>query len=87
MRKPKSYESAENRLLSALSRTNRETLISNMQRVSLSVGDILYHPGDAITFVYFPVTCVISMMTEMKNGTTIEIVTVGNEGILGIAAY
>jgi CRP-like cAMP-binding protein len=27
------------------------------------------------------------MMTEMKNGATIEIATVGNEGMLGIAAY
>jgi CRP-like cAMP-binding protein len=37
--------------------------------------------------VYFPLTCVISMMTEMKNGATIEVATVGNEGMLGIAAY
>jgi CRP-like cAMP-binding protein len=87
LRKAKSHEASENRLLAALSRANREALISNMQRVALSVGDILYHPGDPIAFVYFPVTCVISMMTEMKNGTTIEIATVGNEGILGIAAY
>ena len=44
-------------------------------------------PGGRITSVYFPVTCVISMMTEMKNGVTIEIATVGNEGVLGIPAF
>ena len=87
MRKVKSHETAENRLLAALSKTSREALIPKMERVPLAVGDILYHPGDAIASVYFPVTCVISMMTEMKNGTTIEIATVGNEGMLGIAAY
>ena len=87
MRKAKSPETAENRLWAALSKPSREALISKMERVPLSVGDILYHPGDAIAFVYFPVTCVISMMTEMKNGTTIEIATIGNEGMLGIAAY
>jgi CRP-like cAMP-binding protein len=87
LRKAKSPETAENRLWAALSKPSREALISKMERVPLSVGDILYHPGDAIAFVYFPVTCVISMMTEMKNGTTIEIATIGNEGMLGIAAY
>jgi len=87
LRKAKSPETAGNRLWAALSKPSREALISKMERVPLSVGDILYHPGDAIAFVYFPVTCVISMMTEMKNGTTIEIATIGNEGMLGIAAY
>ena len=30
-------------------------------------------PWGRITSVYFPLTCVISMMTEMNNGTAIEI--------------
>jgi len=51
------------------------------------VKDVLYHRGDAITAVYFPLTCVISLMAEMKNGETIEIATVGNEGVIGLAAY
>lgn len=76
-----------NRLLAALPGATRERLFAKTQRVSLSVKDILYHPGKSITAVYFPLTCVISMMTEMKNGATIEIATVGNEGMLGIAAY
>ena len=76
-----------NGLLSALAGASGERLVAKTQRVSLSVKDILYHPGDPITAVYFPLTCVISMMTEMKNGATIEIATVGNEGVLGIAPY
>lgn len=80
-------EVVENRLLAALPRAGRERVLSKTHKVILSVEDILCHPGDTITAVYFPLTCVISMMTEMKNGATIEIATVGNEGILGIAAY
>src|ERR1700694_3498976 len=76
-----------NRLLAALPGASRERLIAKTQRVSLSVKDILYHPGDPITAVYFPLTCVISMMTEMKNGATIEIATVGNEGVLGMPVF
>jgi CRP-like cAMP-binding protein len=87
VRKGKADDTSDNRLLASLLGLSRERLFTKVQRVSLSVEDILYHPGDQITAVYFPLTCVISMMTEMKNGATIEIATVGNEGVLGIAAY
>lgn len=76
-----------NGLLAALPGASRERILANTQLVSLSVKDVLYHSGDPITAVYFPLTCVISMMTEMKNGATIEIATVGNEGVHGIAPY
>ena len=76
-----------NCLLAALPRASRERLFAKTQLVSLSVKDILYHSEDCITAVYFPLTCVISLMMEMKNGASIEIATVGNEGLLGIAAY
>jgi CRP-like cAMP-binding protein len=76
-----------NGLLAALPGASRERLFAKTQRVSLSAKDILYHPGDPITAVYFPLTCVISMMTEMKNGATIEIATVGKECVLGIPAF
>ena len=76
-----------NGLLGALPRASRELLLAKTQHISLSVKDILYHPGGPITSVYFPLTCVISMMMEMKNGATIEIATVGNEGVLGIPAF
>ena len=86
---PKSelIDASANGLLAALPEASRERLFAKTQLVSLSVGEILYHPGSPITSVYFPLTCVISMMTEMKNGVTIEIATVGNEGVLGIPAF
>jgi CRP-like cAMP-binding protein len=80
-------DASVNRLLATLPGASRERLFAKTQLVSLSVGEILYHPGSLITTVYFPLTCVISMMTEMNNGTTIEIATVGNEGVLGIPAF
>lgn len=61
--------------------------MAKTQLVPLSVKDVLYHREDTITAVYFPLTCVVSLMMEMKNGETIEIATVGNEGVIGLAAY
>jgi CRP-like cAMP-binding protein len=80
-------DASANRLLAALPRASRERIFAKTQLVSLSVEDILYHPGSPITSVYFPLTCVISMMAEMKNGASIEIATVGKEGVLGIPAF
>jgi len=76
-----------NGLLAALPGASRERLFAKTQLVSLSMKDILYHPGNSITAVYFPLTCVISMMMETKDGATIEIATVGNEGVLGIPVF
>ena len=76
-----------NGLLAALPEVSRQRLLAKTQLVSLSVKDILYRPGEPLTSVYFPLTCVISMMTEMKNVATIEIATVGNEGVLGIPVF
>ena len=80
-------DASANGLLSALPGASRERIFAKTQLVSLSMEEILYHPGASITSVYFPLTCVISMMTEMKNGETIEIATVGKEGVLGIPAF
>ena len=43
-----------NGLLGALAGASGERLVAKTQRVSLSVKDILYHPGEPITSVYFP---------------------------------
>lgn len=87
LRKGGGGDAPANGLLAALPGASRERLFAKTQLVSLSVKDILYHQGKSITAVYFPVTCVISMMTEMENGATIEIATVGNEGVLGIPVF
>src|SRR6185295_16235452 len=54
-------DASANGLLAALPEASRERLFAKTQIVSLSVGDILYHPGRPITSVYFPLSCVISM--------------------------
>ena len=87
MRKGGGGDAPANGLLAALPGVSGQQLLAKTQLVSLSVKDILYRPGDPITSVYFPLTCVISMMAEMENGATIEIATVGNEGVLGIPVF
>lgn len=35
--------------------------------------------------VYFPVDCVVSLVKRMRDGQSVEIATIGNEGVTGVA--
>lgn len=56
------------------------------------VGDLLemparfaiYRAGEQITEVFFPIDCVLSVVTRMKAGGEIEVGTIGREGTSGI---
>lgn len=52
--------------------------------VRLTAGSLVYGRGDRIHHVYFPVSAVISLTVLMANGATIEIASVGNEGLVGL---
>jgi CRP-like cAMP-binding protein len=44
---------------------------------------LIYEAGGHIGHVYFPIDAVISVVTVMADGTQIEVVTVGREGVTG----
>lgn len=41
----------------------------------------------ALSHVYFPTSAIVSLQYVMRDGSPIEIVTVGSEGIVGISVY
>lgn len=44
---------------------------------------VIYEAGGRMANVYFPIDAVISVVTVMRDGTHIEVVTVGREGVTG----
>jgi CRP-like cAMP-binding protein len=74
----------QNHLLAALSETEYRELVSNLTKVSLSLGEVLHQANAEIQYVYFPETCVISILSTMEDGSTVEVGVVGNEGMLGL---
>lgn len=49
---------------------------------------MLYHCGDVIRYVYFPVDSIVSLLSEVGEArSTIEVGVVGNEGMAGIAVF
>ena len=74
----------ENRILAALDKSEYGALFSQLERVSLSLGDPIYEADTHINHVYFPETAVFSMLATMEDGRTVEIGPIGNEGLVGL---
>lgn len=73
-----------NRLLHALSGAQHGRLQGALSPVFLDVKTILFEPGEVIECVDFPRNCVISLVTPLQEGGTVEVATVGNEGLVGV---
>jgi CRP-like cAMP-binding protein len=77
---------SENRLLAALPGDEYERLAPHLQPVSLDLGQTLFRPDDQIHHVYFLTTAVVSLLTDLEDGTGMEVGLVGSEGVVGVSA-
>jgi len=73
-----------NSLLAALPRKEYQGLLTSLEPVTLTFGEILYEPGKPISNVYFPSDSLVSLLTLVKGHMALEIGMVGREGMLGI---
>ncbi|MBW4459098.1 MAG: Crp/Fnr family transcriptional regulator [Nodosilinea sp. WJT8-NPBG4] len=73
-----------NRLLAVLPAEVYERLTPHLELVSLTVRQPIYEVDEPISHVYFPHHSLISLVTSMEDGSTIEISLVGREGMAGI---
>lgn len=73
-----------NRLLAALPEDEYLRLYPHLEPVKLPQHKILYGAGENYEYAYFPSHSIISSVSIMENGSTIEIGVIGNEGMVGI---
>ena len=59
-------------------------LQAHLEPVALKFGEVLYEPGKPIQHVYFPVDCLISLLTAVDKRRSLEVGMVGNEGMAGM---
>src|SRR4029077_283063 len=55
----------------------------SLQPVDLNVSAVIYEPNQPIQYAYFPEQGVLSVVSVLKNGCSIEVGTVGREGMVG----
>jgi CRP-like cAMP-binding protein len=72
-----------NRLLGAITAEDLERLMPSLESVPLVDGMPIYEPYTPISHVYFPISGIVSMVSEMSEGT-VEVGTIGREGMTGL---
>jgi CRP-like cAMP-binding protein len=76
--------SIANSLLAALPHAEYQRLLAGLEPVTLKFGEVLHEPGVPIRYVYFPIDCVISLLTTVEGHQALQVALVGREGIVGI---
>ena len=82
---PESRAPIQNRILAALPVQEYERLLKHLTAVSLPLGDILYKTEERIADVYFVNTGVVSLVANLKDGGSVEVGLVGNDGMVGLS--
>ena len=73
-----------NRVLASIPAKEYKRLKAHLEPIELKFGQVLYEPGESIRHVYFPVDCLISLLTAVDKRRTLEVGMVGNEGMAGM---
>lgn len=76
----------ENKFLACLPDDCFQLLLPHLKPVRLSARDTLYAPGDSIEQIYFPLNCIVSAVSIMNDGATVEVRMIGRENVTGIVA-
>jgi len=72
-----------NRLLASLEPGDYAALLREAKLVPLRFRKRLYRQDEPIDYVYFPVTCMVSLLVTTDGKPAIEMATVGQEGVVG----
>jgi CRP-like cAMP-binding protein len=74
----------ENRILSSMPPAERDRLLERMEHVSLPLGQTVVAPEESIPHVYFPTGALISLVSLMEDGKSVEAGVIGCEGMAGL---
>jgi len=75
-----------NRLLGLLPQEEFSQLAPHLREISLEQGRVLQEPGETVDYVYFPHGGMISILAVMSEGETVETMTIGREGAVGLTS-
>jgi CRP-like cAMP-binding protein len=77
----------ENRLLAALPAGEYISLLPRLESVHLRRGQVIQEPSDSVRYAYFLRTGMLSQAVLLEDGASVEVGTVGNEGMLGLSLF
>jgi CRP-like cAMP-binding protein len=84
---PSTPHPEQNHILAALPAPERDRLFPHLRPVEMPLGQAVYESGAALRHIYFPASCIISLLYVLEDGSSAEIAVVGNEGAIGVALF
>jgi CRP-like cAMP-binding protein len=76
-----------NHLLRSLPDNVYDALASDLRMTEVGLAEVLHEHGIVVTDVYFPNGGVYSVTNLMRDGRSVEVATVGTEGMLGVSVF
>lgn len=76
-----------NKILNLLPAKELEDVLERSELVTIKSEELIFRRKEPIRYAYFPDNCVISLVTEMSDGDSVEAMTVGNDGFVGLAVF
>ena len=76
-----------NAILSGLADGELDVLLPDLEEVPLPLGQVLHEPGQPVQQVYFPLTGVVSIVSDLDDHEVVESATIGREGMAGLSAF
>ena len=77
-------QGSRNVLLNALDAPDRARLLEGAEDMQLAINTVLYEANTPITHVFFLSRGVASIIAPVGEGASVEVGTVGNEGVVGL---
>jgi CRP-like cAMP-binding protein len=78
---------AENNLIARLPVNEHAEFIQRAKRVECSLREVFFEVNDPLERILFPITGMASLVTVLKDGTSLEAMTVGREGFTGLPLF
>lgn len=76
-----------NRLLAALPEEVMSRILPEFELVAMPPDQIVHEVSGKLRYAYFPVTCIISKISNLINGDSAEIGVVGREGMVSVCLF
>jgi len=77
----------QNQLLGCLSERDYRRLLPFLELVPMPIGMTVSEAGKKMRHVYFPTTCIVSLINFLKDGSSAEYAITGNDGAVGVTLF
>jgi CRP-like cAMP-binding protein len=78
---------AENNLIAKLPLPDVGAFLARAKRVSCTLRESIFEVGERVDRVLFPISGMASLVTVLKDGTSLEAMAVGREGFVGLPLF